>query len=337
MTGVLSTSELGPDGFGALITCDASGMGPGSRDSMRVLGAELERALYAAGGLLVVRGLAGMAEAPGDFVALSEAFGPEVENIRDTLTAERFFHPELAEIMVLSNTPPCAHPPPALPHPSHDDAGRLVVSYPEQSNWHTDQSYRRPPPDVTLLFALVTPPEDQGQTLFADCAAAYDALDGETKARVDDLEGIHAMSWIGRRRQDVLVGVTPRSLLPHQRPQRQPLVRRHPVTGRKALYLCDSGQMDFADGPIVGLSPGPDGDGAALVDRLLRHVTAPRFVYAHHWQPGDLVIADNRSLLHAATWYDADRYSRLLWRTTVRGRPGAAYEGEARSWIPRDN
>ncbi|MEL6287942.1 MAG: TauD/TfdA family dioxygenase [Pseudomonadota bacterium] len=330
----ISIRPLEDSGFGAsvhLAQRDVRGL---DDDAIRQLGVVLAQALHDAHGLLVVHDVGWLADNAAQFVALSEAFGPEVENIRETLTTERFFHPDEAEIMVLSNMPPCAHPPPRLPSPSHTADGQLVVSYPAQSNWHTDQSYRRPPPDVTLLLALTTPPSDQGQTLFADCAAAYDALDADTQARLEALDGIHAMSWIGRRRQDVRAGVVPQAVAPHQRPQRHPLVRRHPVTGRRALYLCDSGQMDFVDGPIVGMEPGPDGEGAELVDRLLRHVTKRRFVHAHHWRAGDLVIADNRSLLHAATWYDADRYPRLLWRTTVRGTPGAPYEGEAKSWLP---
>ncbi|MGI9406877.1 MAG: TauD/TfdA dioxygenase family protein, partial [Hyphomicrobiaceae bacterium] len=94
--------------------------------------------------------------------------------------------------------------------------------------------------------------------------------------------------------------------------------------------------MDFVDGPIAGLDPEPDGEGAALIDMLMTHVTRPEFVYAHEWQPGDLVIGDNRCLLHAATWYDADTYARLMWRTTVMGNPGDAYRGEAASWVPVD-
>ncbi len=292
--------------------------------------------LAAAGGLLVVRGLHELANNPDEFLRISQRFGPEVENVRQTLTAERFFHDTVPELMVLSNLPPCQHPPPPRPEPAHTPDGALVVSYPHQTNWHTDQSYRRPPPDITLLYAITTPPPDQGQTLFADCTAAFNALPSEVKQQIETLDGIHAMSWIGRRAQDVRTGVQPKPLLPHQKPQRQPLVRVHPVTGQRSLYLCDSGQMDFVDGPIAELQPGLKGDGALLIDMLMRHVTQPQFVYAHEWHPGDLVIGDNRCLLHAATWYDADTHPRLLWRTTVRGNPGLEYADEARSWIPKD-
>jgi taurine dioxygenase len=66
----------------------------------------------------------------------------------------------------------------------------------------------------------------------------------------------------------------------------------------------------------------------------MAHFTQPRFTYVHEWEPGDLVIYDNRTMVHAATWFDADKHQRLMWRTTVRGNPGDTYAGETASWIP---
>ena len=297
---------------------------------------EICNELHAAGGLMVVRGLSGLRHAPEALVRISEVFGPEVENYRGTLTAARFFHDEVAEILVLSNLPPCNHVPPPRPEPPFDPEGKFPVEFPQRSNWHTDQSYRRPPPDITLLFGVTNPPADQGQTLYADCTAALGALAPEVRNKIEGLNGLHAPSWIGRRPRDVRAGVTPKPLLAHQQPQPQPLVRRHPVTGRLALYICEEDQMDHLEGPIVGLEPGPDGEGARLLRMLLAHATQRRFVYVHEWQEGDLVIGDNRCLLHAATWYDAQTHPRLMWRTTVRGVPGEEYAGEAKSWLPAD-
>ena len=65
----------------------------------------------------------------------------------------------------------------------------------------------------------------------------------------------------------------------------------------------------------------------------MAHYTKPEFTYAHDWDQGDLIVYDNRTSIHAATWYDADRHERLMWRTTVRGHSGAEYAGEKRSWI----
>lgn len=291
---------------------------------------DIARRLADADGLLVISGLSTLADEPHEYLRLSRAFGPEIENIRDTLTAPRFFHPDVAEIMVLSNKPGHDHPPPPRPE------GGLPIQFPRRINWHTDQSYRRPPPDVSLLFAVTVPPSDQGQTLYADCTAAYAALDPAMKARIENLDGLHTMSWIGRGADDVRAGTNPKPVLDHQKPVRQPLVRHDPVTGKPALYICEEKQMDYVDGPVVGLEPGPDGDGANLIRALLRHATQHRFVYVHAWQSGDLVIGDNRCLLHAASWYDGATFAREMWRTTVMGNPGPLYDGEAKSWLPPD-
>ncbi len=289
-----------------------------------------------AGGLMVIKGMHEIHNHPRALVALSRMFGSEVENYRNTLTSERFFHDSVDEILILTNKPPCFHPPP--PGPVYKDKSRseLLAQFPHQINWHTDQSYRRPPPDITLLLAMKIPPPNQGQTLFADCTAAFKALDPELQQRLKVLQGIHSPSWIGRSREAVENGEAPLDLLPHQLPQRHPLVRRHPVTGELSLYICEEKQMDYVDGPVDGLSTGPNGEGAQLIRDLLKHATQPEFVYSHEWQVGDLLIADNRNLLHCATWYDAEKYSRLMWRTTVMGNPGDEYKGESKSWIPED-
>ena len=294
---------------------------------------DLLKAFYAARGLMVMTGLHGIRQQPQALVGLSELFGDEVENYRETLTSPRFFHASVDEILILSNAPPCNHPPP--PRVVADD-GRPAVQFPAQVNWHTDQSYRRPPPDITLLFAVELPPPAQGQTLFADCTAACAALEPALRKRLERLEGVHAPSWIGRSREAVENGEPALDLLPHQLPQRHPILRRHPVTGQSSLYLCEEKQLDYVDGPILGLTPGPDGEGAALIRELLVHATRPEFTYAHRWSFADLVIADNRNLLHCATWYDSAAYTRLMWRTTVMGNPGDEYAGEPKSWIPED-
>ncbi len=321
--------------FGVLATIDA-GSAEAAVNAMLGAGAQLRSELNKAGGLMVVRGLDGLRHAPGELVRISRIFGPEVENYHGTLTAARFFHDEVPEVLVLSNMAPCNHPPPPRPDPPLTQDGAFPVQFPQRGNWHTDQSYRRPPPDITLLFGVTNPPRDQGQTLFADCTAALAALDPDTRRKIDGLSGIHAPSWIGRRPEDVRAGMVPKALLAHQQPQRQPLVRVHPVTGLPSLYICEEKQMDHVDGPIEGLETGVDGEGARLLRQLLAHATQPQFVYVHEWQTGDLVIGDNRCLLHAATWYDAEMYPRLMWRTTVMGDPGAEYRGEAKSWIPQD-
>ena len=165
-------------------------------------------------------------------------------------------------------------------------------------------------------------PRGQGQTLFADGIAAHAALPETLKAQVAGLEGLHVGSSAGRRREAVAAGQPPRALAPHERPQRQPVVRIHPVTGQPALYLCEHGQMDWLEGPLVGLKPGPEGAGAALPDALMAHLTQPEFVYVHEWTPGTWWSGDNRCTVHAATLFDAAKEARVMWRTTVSGNPG---------------
>ena len=295
--------------------------------------ATLPRLLAEAHGLLLVPGMGAMAGDAGLLLRLSRIFGPEVENYRETGMAANMVHPEVPEIFVVSNTPPALRQPPALPDPPLTAEGRLPVQFPHRRGWHTDQSYRRPPPDVSLFLGVLPAPQGQGQTLFADGTAAYDALPPAMQARIEHLDGLHVSSGHGRKRDAVLAGEVPKVLAPHQAPQRQPLVRLHPVTGRRALYLCEYGQMDWLEGPIAGLEPGPHGAGGALLTELMAHLTQPRFVYVHEWTEGDLVIWDNRCTIHAATWFDADRVRRIMWRTTVSGNPGPAYAGEAKSWI----
>ncbi len=296
---------------------------------------KLPDALAAAEGLLLLQGMAAMAEEPELLLRLSRLFGPEVENYRENLTPLNLVHQSVPEILVVSNIPPAGRKPPALPTPPLTDDGRLPTQFPHRKGWHTDQSYRRPPPDISLFLAVHPVPRGQGQTLFANGTAAYAALSPSLKSRVEGLEGLHSLLGAGRGRDAVLAGETPRPLKPHERPQRQPVVRTHPVTGRRALYLCEFGQMDWVDGPFLGMAPGPHGDGATLLFELMTHLTRREFVYVHEWNPGDVLIWDNRCLMHAATWYDADSEKRLMWRTTVSGNPGAAYAGERKSWIPQ--
>jgi len=294
----------------------------------------LPEALAELEGLLLLQGMAAMAEEPELLLRLSRLFGPEVENYRENLTPLNLVHQSVPEILVVSNIPPAGRKPPALPTPPLTDDGRLPTQFPHRKGWHTDQSYRRPPPDISVFLAVVPVPAGQGQTLFANGAAAYEALPPALKARVEGLEGLHSQLGTGRGRDAVLAGETPRTLLPHERPQRQPVVRVHPVTGRRALYLCEAGQMDWLEGPFLGMQPGPHGDGAELLFELMTHITRREFVYVHEWTPGDVLVWDNRCLMHAATWYDADKEKRMMWRTTVSGNPGAAYAGERKSWIP---
>ncbi len=294
----------------------------------------LPQALADAGGLLLIPGLSEIGDAPQLLVTMSYLFGPEVEDYRTLLTRVTMAHETVPEIFMVTNMVPGARPPPKQPDPPLTADGKLPVQYPHRKGWHTDQSYRRPPPDISLFYAATPVARGSGQTIFASGHLAYDALPADLKAKVETLEGLHAQPGSGRSRGDALAGEKPRAFKPHERSQRQPVVRLHPITGKRSLYLCEGGQMDWFEGPFVGMEPGPFGEGAKLLDQLMTHYTRPEFIYAHEWTQGDVLVWDNRCLIHAATWYDADKEQRMMWRTTVRGNPGPSYAGEKRSWVP---
>ena len=268
----------------------------------------LPATLGEANGLMLIPGLGEIAERPELLVALSRQFGTEVEDYRYTLTDLTSVHPTVPEILLISNIAPINKKPPKQPDPPLTADGRLPVQYPHRRGWHTDQSYRRPPPDISLFYAVTPAARDRGQTLFADGTAAYAALPPHLKAKVDGLQGLHCRPGTARSREGVLAGRTDIAQAPNARSQPQPVVRKHPVTGRPALYLCEWGQMDWVDGPFVGMQPGLHGDGAALLDELMAHYT----------------------------WFDGAAEQRMMWRTTVRGNPGAIYDGEARSWVEKE-
>lgn len=326
--------------FGAIVRLEEGGQGTREGTAAAIVAAaeaspgELTEALAAAKGLLLVRGLNGIADDPELLVRFSRLFGPEVEDYRRTLTDLKSIHVSVPEILLVSNMPPVSKAPPKRPEPPIAADGLIPVQYPHRKGWHTDQSFRRPPPDISLFYAVTPAARDSGQTLFANGILAYEALPAALKAKVDNLQGLHAQPGSGRGREAALSGQKPRAFAAHERSQRQPVVRAHPVTGEPALYLCEWGQMDWFEGPFVGMEPGPHGAGAALLDEIMAHLTERRFCYAHEWTQGDLLIWDNRCLIHAATWFDGAKEQRLMWRTTVHGNPGALYAGEAKSWLP---
>jgi len=170
--------------------------------------------------------------------------------------------------------------------------------------WHTDSSFRQKSATWSLLHARVIPP-DGGDTDFADTRAAYDALPGAMQARLEGLIAEHSI-WHSRAQ---LGGYTPTE---EERKARPPahhaVVRRHPGSGRNALYIASHASH------IVGW---PESEGRALLRELLDFATQPQFVYTHKWRPGDLVIWDNRCTLHRATPFASATQVRDMRRTTV--------------------
>jgi taurine dioxygenase len=178
----------------------------------------------------------------------------------------------------------------------------------KSQQWHSDKSFRPAPCMATILHAVELPPVG-GETYFADMYAAYDALPAAEKAEVDGLRVVH--SWelsrenTGRKMSQEEIDDAP--------PMTHPLARIHPETGKRALFMgCHASHlegMDFAAG-------------RARIEALEAHATGPRFTYAHTWRKGDVLMWDNRCLLHRANAsFDASRHPRVLHRTCVRGTP----------------
>src|SRR5262245_35440791 len=160
----------------------------------------LPQALDAAGGLLLIPGIPEIADSPDLLVELSRRFGTEVEDYRHTLTSSTSVHATVPEIMLVSNMAPVNRPPPRRPEPPLTADGTLPVQYPQRKGWHTDQSYRRPPPDISLFYAVTPVARERGQTLFANGTLAYEALPTHLKAKVAGLEALHVQPGSGRTR-----------------------------------------------------------------------------------------------------------------------------------------
>jgi len=174
-------------------------------------------------------------------------------------------------------------------------------------HWHTDKSYHAVPSLMTVLHAKELPPAG-GDTQFANMAMAYEALPEATKREIAGLRVVH--SWAASRRR---AGAPPPSEVEMRErpPVDHPLVRTHPETGAMTLYIGNHASH------ILGI---PEAEGEALLFDLLEHATQPQFVYTHHWHDGDLVMWDNRCLLHRALAnYEMTKHRRVLHRTVVTG------------------
>src|SRR5256712_3688408 len=171
--------------------------------------------------------------------------------------------------------------------------------------WHSDSSFRPIPAKYSLLSARVVNPVG-GNTEFADMRAAYDALAAETKALIEDLVCEHSLMYSRGSLGMLEYSEEERAMF---RPVRQRLVRTHPVTGRKSLYLSSHA------GGIVGM---PMPEARVLLKDLTEHATQPRFVYEHTWRPWDFVMWDNRQMMHRVRRYD-ERQPRDMRCTTVAG------------------
>ncbi len=182
------------------------------------------------------------------------------------------------------------------------------------SGWHSDWSFQEEPPAGTILHSEVIPPVG-GNTLYADTTRAYETLSAEMKERIEGLQAIHsAMLPYGRkgvysqdkvkRTMEIIVSKEAEVSQTH------PIVRTHPVTGRKSLFIS----------PVytIGVEGLDDEKAQGLLGELYIHMTKEEFVYRHKWQPDMLVIWDNRNTMHFAEG-GYDGHLRVLHRTTIAG------------------
>ena len=226
---------------------------------------------------------------PGRQVAFARRFGEVQVHVMNQYHADGY--PELYRLSNLDEH--------GKPNGKHPDKGTLV--------WHTDGSWRRVTGQATIIYGEVMP-ESGGETHFCDMYGAYDRLDADWKARVANLRAMHNLDFSRTRRhgEDPMTEAQ-RLATP---PVDHPVVRTHPETGRKCLYLGDHAEY------IAGM---PYADGRALIEELNALAIHPDLTYRHRWSAGELLVWDNRCVMHRATPYDPFTQGRVIRRCTVLG------------------
>ena len=225
-------------------------------------------------------------------IAFARRFG-EIE--RNFLA--QYAHPGFPEILYVSNIKEDGR------NIGHADAGRV---------WHTDMSFTARPPRATLLYAIEVPIENGvalGNTLFSSAAAAHDSLPVEQQRQIAGLRAIHQVAG---RRAKTGTGQWDQAQRREQPTVIHPVVRTHPHTGRKCLYV--------SKGECEGIEGMPQEEALALIDKLADLTVEPRFHHTHRWQVRDLLMWDNCAVQHLATFdYEWPRHRRLMQRITVGG------------------
>jgi taurine dioxygenase len=226
---------------------------------------------------------------PGRQVEFARHFGEVQIHVMNQYHADG--HPELYRLSNLDED--------GNPNGKHPDKGTLA--------WHTDGSWRRVTGQATIIYGEVVAGEG-GETHFCDMYGAYERLSPEWKARIANLRAVHNLDFSRTRRhgEDPMTEAQ-RSEVP---PVDHPIVRTHPETGRKCLFLGDHAES------IVGMDYD---EGRALIEELNALAVHPDLTYEHRWTPGELIVWDNRCLLHRATEYDPAVQRRVVRRCTVLG------------------
>ena len=226
---------------------------------------------------------------PGDQVAFARRFGEVQVHVMDQYHASDY-----PELYTLSNLDASGKP-----SGKHPDRGTMA--------WHTDGSWRRTTGQATMLYAERMP-SSGGGTGFADMYSAYEALDPAEQARLAKLRAVHNLNFSRNRRHgEEPMTEAQRAAVP---PVDHPIVRTHPETGRKCIFLGDHAEsiqgMDYAEG-------------RRFIDALNERIVAAARTYTHRWRPGDFMVWDNRCLLHKAESYDTAHEPRVVRRCTILG------------------
>ncbi|MBB94875.1 MAG: hypothetical protein CML68_09765 [Rhodobacteraceae bacterium] len=230
---------------------------------------------------------------PAEQVAFSRPFGPLEETARIDARLEG-----QPEIFVVGNT------------------GKRIVSFApadgsDDLEWHADHMHLKVPARASMLYCKETPSVG-GETVFACMYSAYDALSPEEQAQAESLTALHSVSGLQKylKTKGEKGAAEGEYASPQQLTVRWPLVRTHPLTGRKALYVGSK--------VTIGIEGWDEDRARAYLDDLLARATVPEFRYSHPWKPGDAVLWDNRRVLHAGTPFDGSLYRREMHRTTIR-------------------
>ena len=190
-----------------------------------------------------------------------------------------------------------------------DEDGRPTGKHPDKGTlaWHTDGSWSQVTGQATIIYGEVVP-KIGGETHFCDMYGAYERLSPAWKARIATLRAVHNLDFSRNRRhaEDPLTEAQRRE----RPPVDHPIVRTHPETGRQCVYLGDHAEY------IVGM---PYDEGRALIEELNAMIIHPDLTYEHCWTAGELLLWDNRCVLHRATAFDEAREARVVRRCTVLG------------------
>jgi taurine dioxygenase len=226
---------------------------------------------------------------PGDQVTFARRFGSVQVHVMNQYHADGY-----PEIYYLSNLGPDGQP-----SGRHPDRGTV--------HWHTDGSWARRTGQATLLYAVEVPAAG-GETRFASMYDAYEGLDDATQRRLAPLRAVHNLDFSRTRRHgEDLMSEEQKKARP---PVDHPIVRTHPETGRRCVFLGDHAWY------VEGI---PFEEGRQLIEDLNAAIIDSARVYTHRWRPGDLVVWDNRCMLHKAEPYDLANEARVMRRCTVVG------------------